>query len=40
MLAHLGFVAAPASLGWLTLFLLLLFAATFIALGRRRLLAG
>jgi hypothetical protein len=40
MLAHLGFVAAPASLGWLTLFILLLFAATFIALGRRRLLAG
>jgi hypothetical protein len=29
---------APAPLDWLTLFTLLLFAATFIALGRRKLL--
>jgi hypothetical protein len=38
MLAHLGFAVAPAPLDWLTLFTLLLFAATFIALGRRKLL--
>ena len=40
MLAHLGFVAAPASLDWLTLFTVLMFAASFIAVGRRRLLRG
>jgi len=38
ILAHLGFVAAPAPLGWLTLFTVLMFAASFIALGRRKLL--
>lgn len=38
MLAHLGFVAAPAPLDWVTLFAVLLFAASFIALGRRKLL--
>ncbi|MCW3846977.1 hypothetical protein OF829_06975 [Sphingomonas sp. LB-2] len=38
ILAHLGFVAAPAPLDWLTLFVILLFAASFIVLGRRRLL--
>jgi hypothetical protein len=38
MLAHLGFAAAPAPIDWLTLFALLLFAAAFIATGRRRLL--
>ena len=38
ILAHLGFVAGPAPLDWLTLFTLLLFAASFIVLGRRKLL--
>lgn len=38
MLAHLGFVAAPAPLDWLTLFTVLLYAATFIVMGRRKLL--
>jgi len=38
LLAHLGFVAAAAPLDWLTLFTLLTFAASFIALGRRRML--
>lgn len=38
MLAHLGFVAAPAPLDWLTIFTVLLFAASFIVLGRRKLL--
>ena len=38
MLAHLGFVAAPAPVDWLTLFTVLLFAASFIAVGRRKLL--
>ena len=38
MLAHLGFVAAPAPLDWLTLFTVLLFVASFIAAGRRNLL--
>lgn len=38
ILAHLGFVAAPAPLDWLTLFTVLLFAASFIVLGRRKLL--
>ncbi|MES2442477.1 MAG: hypothetical protein V4574_06570 [Pseudomonadota bacterium] len=38
MLAHLGFAAAPPALGWLTLFIVLLFVASFVALGRRKLL--
>jgi hypothetical protein len=38
MLAHLRFVAAPAPLDWLTLFTVLMFAAAFIAAGRRKLL--
>jgi hypothetical protein len=38
MLAHLGVVAAPAPLDWLTLFAVLLFVASFIAVGRRKLL--
>jgi succinate dehydrogenase hydrophobic anchor subunit len=40
MLAHLGFVAAPAPLDWVTLFTMLLFAASLIVLGRRKLLRG
>lgn len=38
MLAHLGFVAGPAPIDWLTLFIVLMFAAAFIAAGRRNLL--
>ena len=38
MLAHLGFVRGPAPLDWLTLFTVLLFAASIIAVGRRKLL--
>lgn len=38
MLAHLGYAAAPAPLDWVTLFTVLLFAASFIVLGRRKLL--
>lgn len=38
MLAHLGFVAAPEPLDWVTLFTVLLFAASFIVLGRRKML--
>ena len=38
LLAHLGFVAAPAPLDWLTLFTVLMFAAAVIVLGRRKLL--
>jgi uncharacterized membrane protein len=38
MLAHLGLVSEPAPLDWLTLFTVLLYAAGFIAVGRRRLL--
>lgn len=38
MLAHLGFVAAPAPLDWLTMVVVLMFAASFIATGRRKLL--
>jgi len=37
-LARLGFVAGPAPLDWLTLFTVLMFAASFIAAGRRKLL--
>jgi len=39
MLAQFGFVAVPAPLDWLTLLTLLMFAAGFIALGRRKLLS-
>ena len=39
MLAHLGFVAGPAPIDWLTMFTALLFVASFIVLGRRKLLA-
>ena len=39
MLAHLGFVPAPAPLDWVIMLIVLLFAATFIVLGRRKLLA-
>ncbi len=38
MLAHLGFVAAPSPLEWLTMFTVLMFVASFIAAGRRKLL--
>ena len=38
MLAHLRFVAAPAPLDWLTMLTLLLYVASFIAIGRRKLL--
>jgi hypothetical protein len=38
ILAHLGFAAAPAPLDWVTLVTVLLFAASFIVLGRRKLL--
>lgn len=37
ILAHLGFATGPAPLDWLTLFTVLLFAASFIAVGRRKL---
>lgn len=39
MLAHLGFVAAPAPLDWVTMLTVLMFVASFIVLGRRKLLA-
>lgn len=38
MLARLGFVAGPAPIDWLTLFTVLMFVASFIAAGRRKLL--
>jgi predicted metal-binding membrane protein len=38
MLAHLGFVAGPAPLDWLTLLTALMFVASVIAAGRRKLL--
>lgn len=38
MLARLGFAAAPAPLDWLTIFTVLLFVASFIVVGRRKLL--
>lgn len=38
MLAHLGFVAAPAPLDWVTMLTVLMFVASFIVLGRRKLL--
>lgn len=38
MLAHLRYVPAPAPLDWLTMFTALMFAASFIAAGRRKLL--
>jgi hypothetical protein len=37
-LAHLGFLAAPAPLDWLTMFIVSMFVASFIVLGRRKLL--
>jgi hypothetical protein len=40
ILAHLGFVPAPAPLDWVTLFTVAIFAASFIVLGRRKLLRG
>ena len=40
MLAHLGFVPGPAPLDWLTMFTVTMFAAAFIAAGRRKLLNG
>lgn len=38
MLAHLGVVAGPAPLDWLTLFTLIMFGASIITAGRRGLL--
>jgi len=38
MLAHLGLVAGPAPIDWLTLFTVLLYIASFIVLARRKLL--
>jgi len=38
ILAHLGFAPAPAPLDWVTMVTVLLFAASFIVLGRRKLL--
>lgn len=38
ILAHLGFVPAPAPLDWLTMFTVIMFSASFIAVGRRGLL--
>lgn len=38
MLAHLGFAGAPAPLDWLTIFTVLLFVASFLVVGRRKLL--
>ena len=38
ILAHLGLAVAPAPLDWLTMFTLLLFAASLLATGRRKLL--
>lgn len=40
ILAHLGFLAGPAPIDWLTLFTVLIFAAAIIAVGRRKLLKG
>ncbi|MFV3130452.1 hypothetical protein [Niveispirillum sp. KHB5.9] len=38
ILAHLGFVAGPVPLDWLTMFSALMLVASFIAIGRRGLL--
>jgi hypothetical protein len=38
ILAHLGFAPAPASLDWLTMFTVIVLAASMIAAGRRGLL--
>jgi len=38
ILAHLGFVPAPAPLDWVTMFTVMMFAASIIAVGRRGLL--
>ena len=40
MLAQLGFVPGPAPLDWLTMFTVIMFVASFIAVGRRKLLPG
>ena len=39
VLAHVGLVAALAPLGWPTMFVVLLIVGSFIAIGRRKLLA-
>jgi hypothetical protein len=39
MLAHLGYAAPPAPLDWLTMFFGLVLLASFIAIGRRGMLA-
>lgn len=39
MLAHLGFVAAPTPLDWVTMLTLVSFVASFIVAGRRNLLS-
>jgi hypothetical protein len=39
MLAHLGYVAAPAPIDLLTLFYVVVLLASFIAVGRRGMLA-
>lgn len=38
VLAHLGFAQAPAPLDWVTMLTVLMFVASFIVLGRRKLL--
>ena len=38
MLGHLGFVVGPAPLDWLTMFAVLMLVASFVAVGRRKLL--
>lgn len=40
ILAHLGFVPAPAPIDWLTMLTLTVFVASFIAVGRRGLLTS
>lgn len=40
MLAQLGFVRAPAALDWVTMMIVINFAASFVAVGRRKLLPG
>lgn len=37
MLAHLGFARAPAPLDWVSMFTVLMFAASFVVVGRRGL---
>ena len=38
VLAHLDFAEAPAPLDWVTMLTVLMFVASFIVLGRRKLL--